>query len=195
MTVVKPRGRIFESIFFAILVLWGPHVSGDSKREKPSSAAPLCHRIHSSPNQLSKNPSFALCPIFTLCPSFHRIHSLAMNPAARGSRDAVADPPLPRKVSMAAAVDAVAIGGGHGRRGNPSPPVVGAVANPVQMQAEKNLAVGAPDLSAVAGGVVNSNMPLDPTIDATAVDEADAQGVAAGNVNGDGSGEVSVLLR
>ena len=68
------------------------------------------------------------------------------------------------------------------------------MAKPVQMQAEKNLAVGAPDLSAVAG-IVDSKMPLDPTVDATAVDEADASGAAAGNVNGDGSGEVRVLLR
>ena len=107
----------------------------------------------------------------------------------------MADPPLPGKVSMSAAVDAVTAGG-HGRRGNPS--VVGTVANPVQMQAEKNLAVGltvgVPDLSAVAV-VVDSKMLLDPTVEATAVDAADASGAAATAVNGDGSDEVRVLLR
>ncbi|KAM0894906.1 hypothetical protein ACQ4PT_024167 [Festuca glaucescens] len=104
---------------------------------------------------------------------------------------------LPEKEAMAAAaVDAmavaVAVAACDPGRGNPSPAIIGTMANLVQEQTGEDLAVGVPDLSAVIGVVASLKMPLDSPVDATTVDGA--EGAAAskytGNGNDDGSDEL-----
>ncbi|KAM0826429.1 hypothetical protein ACQ4PT_068885 [Festuca glaucescens] len=117
----------------------------------------------------------------------------------RKAPDTVADLALPEKEVMAAvAVDAmaaaVAVTACDPGRGNPSPTVVGTVANLIQEQTGEDLAVGMPDLSAVAGVITSLKMPLDLPVDATTVNGA--EGAAAskytGNSNDDGSDEEKV---
>ncbi|KAM0847926.1 hypothetical protein ACQ4PT_054697 [Festuca glaucescens] len=60
----------------------------------------------------------------------------------------------------------------------------------------ENLTVGVPDLSAIVGVVASLNMPLDPPVNTTSVDGAEASGTVAskyaGNGNDDGSNEEKV---
>ncbi|KAM0856459.1 hypothetical protein ACQ4PT_049119 [Festuca glaucescens] len=100
----------------------------------------------------------------------------------------------------AAAVDAsataVAVATCDPGHGNPSLAIVSTVANPVQEQTGEDLAVGVPDLLVVADVLASLKMPLDPPVEATAIDGA--EGAAAskymGNDNDDGSDELDAIV-